>query len=211
MTTHIPYQQQPPAPAYPTAPPWAAPPATAPAGAPPMHGGVTPYGAPYPQHGQLLVPYPEEMVNAARPKPPAWWPVVAWTFFLGPFGAVSAGRRAGRARRGRNSVTPYWVAWAVTMAVSAVAGMAAVAAGVPAFLAYRENLITRVVQEKVRTDGQLRAVNVTATSVVCEPVGPRDTGGIRLYDCVLTMEDGRTGSLRVTADEDGSWTAVRRK
>ena len=30
------------------------------------------------------------------------------------------------------------------------------------------------------------------------------------YDCLLAMDDGRTGSLTVTADNDGHWTAVRK-
>ena len=209
MTTHLPYpqhQQQPPAPAYPTAPPWAAPPVSEPQQ--PAPGAITPYGAPYTQHGQLLVPYPEEMVNAARPQPPSWWPVVAWTFFLGVLGAVPAARRAARARRGRNSPAPYWVAWGVTMAVGAVLGGVVAAVGVPAYLEQREAAVTKVVQEKVRTGARS---GTTVTSATCEPVGPRDTAGMRRYDCLLTLEDGRSGSLAVTADADGDWSAVRRR
>ena len=71
MTTHLPYppqqQPQPPPPANSTAPPWAPPPAVPP---------PAPFGDPHLQLCQLLVPYPEEMQNAARPAPPAWWPVV---------------------------------------------------------------------------------------------------------------------------------------
>jgi hypothetical protein len=32
---------------------------------------------------------------------------------------------------------------------------------------------------------------------------------MRRYDCLLTLDDGRSGSLTVTADADGNWTAVR--
>ncbi len=207
MTPHTPYPQHPPTTAYPTAPPWAAPPASAPQQGVPAHDTISPYGAPYPQHGELLVPYPEEMVNAARPKPPAWWPVVAWTFFFGILGALSASRRAGRARRGRNSTAPYWVAWAVTLAASTVTGAAVAAVGVPAYLDYREDAVTKVVQEKLRTDVQGGAA--AAKSVTCAPDGPRDAAGLRRYDCLLTTEDGRSGSFAVTADTDGNWTAVR--
>ena len=130
MTTHVPYgpdtaapqqyPQHPPTAAYPTAPPWATPPVAAAEEAPaPAYGTVTPWGAPYTEHGQLLVPFPEEMHNAARPRPPSWWPMVVWTFFFGILGSVSAKRRADQARRGRNSVAPYWVAWGVTVAVTA--------------------------------------------------------------------------------------------
>jgi hypothetical protein len=150
------------------------------------------------------------MVNAARPRPPAWWPVVAWTFFFGPLGVVAASRRAGQARRGRNSVAPYWVAWSVTLAVSAVAGMVVFAAGVPAYLAYREGVVTEVVQANIVGDAKLRSASGAVTSAVCEPIGPRDRDGIRLYECVLTMENGRTGSLTVTADADGNWTAAKK-
>jgi hypothetical protein len=209
MTTQLPYDaaypQQPAPPAYPTAPPWAAPPS------PPDRPPAPPdgFGAPDLQHGQLLVPYPEEMHNAARPKPPSWWPVVGWTFFFGIFGAVSASRRADQARRGRNSVTPYWLAWGCTLAASVVAAGIVVAVGLPGYLDYREGAVTKVVQDRIVTDGRLaESASVTASAATCEPVGPRDTAGQRRYDCVLTLDDGRTGTLTVTADSDGAWTAV---
>ncbi len=209
MTTHSPHPQHQPTSAYPTAPPWAAPAPSAPPQGAPVHDRITPYGAPYPQHGQLLVPYPEEMVNAARPQPPSWWPVVAWTFFFGFFGAVSAGRRAGRARRGRNSAAPYWVAWGVTLVATAVLGAVVAAVGVPAYLDYREDAVTQVVQEKLQADAQ--GGGATAATVTCEPDGPRDAGGLRRYDCLLAREDGRTGPFTVIADADGNWSQVRRK
>jgi hypothetical protein len=218
MTTHIPYgpdtaaaQQSPhhpPATAYPTAPPWANPQPAVPDEPPPANGPVTPWGAPYTEHGKLLVPFPEEMHNAARPRPPSWWPVVAWTFFFGILALISVTRRADQARRGRNSVAPYWVAWAVTMALGTVAGMAVAVAGVPAYLAYRESAATEVVQEKVAGDGQvLKATGAAATSATCAATGPR-VGGVRPYDCRLALADGRTGSLSITADDDGNWTTA---
>jgi hypothetical protein len=197
MTTH-PHQ---PPPAYPTAPPWASP-APAAAAEPP----------PYLQTGQLLVPYPEEMRNAARPTPPAWWPVAIWTFFFGILGAISAARRADRARRGGNGTAPYWITWAVTMAVSAVLGATLAFVAYPAVRAGAEAKVTAEVETKMRTDGQLTTLlGVGATAVNCDPVGPRDSGGIRAYDCALTLEDERTGTLTVTADADANWTVVRRK
>jgi len=220
MTTEIPYQQHPPAPAYSTAPPWATPPATPPdpAAQPdptapaPAYGTVTPWGAPYQEHGQLLVPYPEEMHTAARAEPPAWWPVVVITFFFGVFGLISASRRANQARRGRNSTAPYWIAWGVTAAVLSVLGAIAAAVSVPAYLAYREDVITKVVQENILNDGRLQAsAHITAATANCEPISPRDAAGARRYDCVLSLEDGRTGSLVVTADEAGNWTALTTK
>ena len=138
----------------------------------PAYGNVTPWGAPYTEHGAVLVPYPEEMHNAARAEPPAWWPVVVWTFFFGIFGLISASRRATQARRGRNSPAPYWVAWGVTVAVLSVLGVMAAAVCVPAYLAYREDVITKVVQENILTDGRLQAsAHVTAATANCDPVG----------------------------------------
>ena len=56
-----------------------------------------------------------------------------------------------------------------------------------------------------------KSAQVTATAANCEPVGARDASGIRRYDCVLTLDDGRTGTLAVTADADGNWTTVPAK
>lgn len=212
MTTHAPYgpdteapQQyplHPPSSAYPTTPPWAPPPA------PPAGPGDEP--VPYTQVGQLIVPFPEEMHNAGRPKPPAWWPVIAWTFFLGLPGLVSAARRANMARRGRNSPAPYWLAWGAAAAVLTVAGAIVAAVGVPAYLAYREDSITRTVQSNLIADGQLtKTAGLTATSAVCNPMGPRDVDGLRTYGCQIQLEDGRSGSLTVTATTDGVWSAVK--
>jgi hypothetical protein len=215
MTTHAPYgpstaappdyAQHSPNPAYPTAPPWASPPAPADEPAPPSD-------APFRQHGQLIVPFPEEMHNASRPAPPSWWPVVAWTALLGVLGIVSASRRAGQARRGRNSPAPYWVAWGATMAVVSVVGVIVLAAGVPAFLDYREGVATKAVESALKNGEQLtESAGVTASSATCEPVGARDAGGTRRYDCTLALDDGRTGTLAITADPDGNWTAVPAK
>lgn len=202
MTPHRPSPLPPPA-VYPTAPPWAAPAPAPPRQGLPAHDTVRPY----PQHGGLLVRYPEAMVNAARPRPPAWWPVVAWTVLLGVPGAVSAGRRAARARRQRHSPAPYWVAWALALVASGTAYAVAAAAAVPAYLDYQEDVVTKVVQDGLRANAWGGAA---ATSVTCTPAGPRDGGGLRRYDCLLAAEDGRSGSIVVTADADGTWTAVPR-
>ncbi|HET6531585.1 MAG TPA: hypothetical protein VFH03_13390 [Actinoplanes sp.] len=212
MTTQVPYPQpqHPPAPAYPTAPPWATATPADPALPPPAEeavpDGLTPWGAPYEEHGQLLVPYPEEMHRAARAEPPSWWPVVGWTALFGVLGAIAAVRRSGQARRGRNSPAPYWVAFALTLAVMTVLSGIVAAVGVPAYLAARESAVTKVVQENIRTDGQLeQALHTTARTATCEPISER-TGGQRRYSCVVSLADGRTGTLTVTGDRDGNWT-----
>ncbi len=141
------------------------------------------------------MPYPEEMVDAARPEPPSWWPVVGWTFFLGvPGGGVGA--PAGRpGAPDPTSPAPYWVAWVLTTGVSAALGAAVALVGVPAVADYREAAITTVVPENLRTGAR---------------AGPRDTAGVRTYDCVVETADGRTGSVTVTADGGGTWQLVRR-
>jgi len=193
-----------PPPAYPTSPPWATPPAAPPEQGPPPS---PPYGES--ATGMLLVPYPEEMQAAARPTPPGWLPVVLWTLLTGPLALLSVVKRADMARRGRNSVAPYWIAWALTMAVVAATVVSAVAVGIPAFLAVRETAITKQVQENIVSDGSLnRTARVTATTASCDPVGPREPDGLRRYACLVTLEDGRSGTLTVTADSDGTWSAV---
>jgi hypothetical protein len=206
MSTEVPqYPGQPQYPTtYPTAPPWAAAPAQ-PAG--PAAGAAVPCGSPLPQ---LLVPYPEEMDNAARPKPPAFWPVAPFTFlFLIP-GIVSAARRGGRARRGRQSAAPYWVTFGVSVVASWFLWSVLIAVGVPAALAAYENSVTDRVQDAIVHDGHLsQSAHVTARAAACDAAGPRRLDGRRPYECVLTLEDASTGTLTVLADRDGHWTAVR--
>jgi hypothetical protein len=211
MTTHAPYgpdteapqqyPQHPPSTAYPTAPPWAPPPAAP--------DEAAPYEVPYAPHGQLIVPFPEEMLNASRSKPPAWWPVIGWTFFFGIFGVVSAARRAAIARRGRNSPAPYWVAWGATAAVLTLTGAVVAAVGVPALQQYREETVTRAVQTNLIRDGELQTAGLTATAANCRPIGSRGADGMRTYECLVQLEDGRSGSMTVTAGTDGAWSAVR--
>jgi hypothetical protein len=203
MTTEVP---QYPTATYPTAPPWAAAPPEPPA---PVYGAVAPYGSPLPQHGQLLVPYPEEIDNAARLKPPAVWPVAPLTFlFLIP-GIVSAARRGTRARRGRSSAAPYWITFAVSVVASWFLWSVIVAAAVPAFLAAYETAITDRVESSIVHDRQVaKAAGATIRTATCEPSGPRGVDGRRRYECLLTLDDTRTGTLNVVADRNGHWTAV---
>jgi hypothetical protein len=198
MTTQA-EPQHPPVQTYPTSPPWASPPAAAPPPAPPMPVA----------YGQLLVPYPEEMRNASRPIPPSWWPIAPLTFvFLIP-GLISTIRRGTRARRGRNSQAPYWITFAVSVVAAFVAWSLIAAMAVPGYLNYRETAITKTVQEHIVKDGQLKAKSrLTATSASCDPTGARADDDQRRYSCLLKLDDGRTGTIDVTADEDGNWTAV---
>ncbi|MGA5303796.1 hypothetical protein ACPCHT_27995 [Nucisporomicrobium flavum] len=189
----------PPPAAYPTAPPWAPQ-----SPAPEMPEAVVPVVVP--QVGGLLVPYPEEMRNAPRAQAPALWPVAVFTFLFGVLGAISAARRADQARRGRNGAAPYWVTFAVMLAVSSFFWVVTVfAVGVPAYLEVREGAVVKVLEENVVSDGQLAKANVSATDADCRAAGDRRTDGTRDYLCQLTLSDGRTGQVMVTADEHGAW------
>jgi hypothetical protein len=201
--------QHPPAQTYPTSPPWATPPPAAPVQAAPAAYGVAPYGSPMPQYGQLLVPYPEEMRNASRPTPPPWWPIVLLTFLIPLAGLISTVRRSTQARRGRNSEAPYWITFATTLAVVFLFWCVVYLVAVPVYLNFRETAITKTVQEQIVSDGQLKSTSrLTATSAICEPNGPRTDDEQRLYSCLLKLDDGRTATIDVSADEGGDWTAV---
>lgn len=193
MTTQTPYEPPSPYGAYSTAPPWAPEPAPPP---------VAPQPPRWIPHGQLMVPYPEEMANAGRPTPPSWVPVVIWTFFFGAFGAISASRRADAARRTRNDRHPYWIAFGATMGAGMVAWGLAVAFAVPTYLAMREEAVTKAVESGLTASGE----RVASTS--CEPAGARAADGLRAYDCTVRLADGRTGQVRVTADSEGHWKFV---
>jgi hypothetical protein len=169
---------------------------------------VTPYDQPLPVHGGYLVTYPERLGGGVRPNVPAVWPVAAFSLLFGVFAAFSAHRRAERARAAGGRTRPYWVAFGsvnlVLLAVYLVAVTVAVV--VPVYLAAREEVVVKVLQENLVGDGQLRArAKITATRAQCTAEADRGDDGIRPYLCVLSLADGRTGKLHVTADSDGSW------
>lgn len=198
----VPYPQpgavQPPAAAYPTAPPWAAAPPAAP-------GGGVPVGQ-LPQYGGLIVPFPDEMQHAARAQPPAVWPVAAFTLFFGVLGAISAGRRAAQARRGRTSTAPYWITFAGTLAAGAFLWFVVSAVVInPIVDEVREGQRLEAVQRNVVGDGQLRDARIDVTAAQCRAVTDRNALGQRDYLCRLTLADGRSASLALTADEAGQW------
>jgi hypothetical protein len=187
-----------PQPAYPTAPPWAAagPQPPAPALEQPLP----------PQYGGLLVPYPDKMQHASRAQPPAVWPVAVFTLLFSILGLASAKRRADQARRTRNSSAPYWIAFLVSAAAGSfiwfVLGAVVVA---PLVTEMRENNRLEAVQRNVVGDGQLKDARIAVTAAQCRAVTDRDAAGMRDYLCRLTLDDGHTASLTLTADEDGQW------
>jgi hypothetical protein len=187
---------------YPTAPPWAA---TAPA--PP---GI-PAQAPLPPYGQLLVPFPEEMQNAGRAGAPTWWPIILWTFFLGGLiGLIPTARRAGRARRSRNSVAPYWITWAATIIPAALIwGLLVLPFAQTSGSDWLEHARTDKLQSALAHDGSLKtATGATPKSAQCDAVGVRGAAGDRHFTCLIRFSDDSTGTLDVLAGTDGRWTAV---
>ncbi|GAA2561582.1 hypothetical protein GCM10010435_36750 [Winogradskya consettensis] len=206
-------QQQPPAQqsytpqgVYPTNPPWA----------PTAAGGEAEPGSAYdsqvPVVGGLLVPYPEAMRNAAKAQPPALWPVAVLTFFFSLAGVVSAARRANRAQRGGNSGAPYWIAWAVSLvAGSFVWFVISLTVIQPAVTDFLESRAQSAVENQVLHDGQLAKANITATKAECNAASERRADGTRDYLCNLTLNDGKTGQVTVTADKDGTWKQMAAK
>jgi hypothetical protein len=175
----------------------------------PGYGSVAPYGSPMPEYGQLLVRYPEEMRSGARTGAPAWWPVVVLTMISGLLGLISASRRAARARRGRNSVAPYWIAFATSFVASLSLGVVLQPAVTAAWQDFREAAHTKAVERNLVFDGRLKQTNrVTVTSARCEPVGERGADDLRRYTCLLRLDGGGTGTVDLTADSAGVWTAV---
>jgi hypothetical protein len=185
--------------AYPTAPPWAA-------AAQPPTAPVAPPERPLPQYGGLLVPFPDEMQHASRAQAPAVWPVAVLTLLFGILGAVSAKRRADQARRTRNSSAPYWITFLVSAAAGAFVWfvLAAVVIG-PLVTEVRETQRLEAVQRNVVGDGQLKSARIDVSAAQCRAVTDRDAEGMRDYLCRLTLADGRSASLTVTADESGQW------
>ncbi|WP_203709246.1 hypothetical protein, partial [Actinoplanes digitatis] len=188
--------------AYPTSPPWAATAqvSTTPAPAAPAQ--------PATEHGSLLVPFPDEMRNASRSHPPAVWPVTVFTLLFWVLGVISAGRRAADARRGRNSTAPYWVTFLVTLAASSfIWFVVGAVVAVPLFTDIREGQRLAAVEDAILHDGQLQKANITATKAECRAIAERRADGMREYLCRLSLNDGRTATLTLTADSDGNWVS----
>lgn len=206
QTPHDPAHRQPDA-VYPTAPPWAPQQQPPDESAPPGPGWA---GGAHTRHGQLMVAYPELLHAAGRAKPPSWVPVVLITFLTMPFGAISAARRAGRARHDGNPRYPYWLAFGLTFGVSAVLSMIMVALAVPAYLTFREAAVTTAVESSLVHDGKIKTSDgATVRSAQCTPTQPLRADGTRAYRCVVVLSNGQTATLKAVADGKGNLTAVK--
>jgi hypothetical protein len=147
------------------------------------------------------------MHDAGRPRPPAVWPVAVFTLLFSVFGAFSATRRAAQARRGRNSPAPYWIAFLATFVAGGfLSFVVATTAVVPLVDAVHESASADAVQSNVVRDGRLEQVaGMIATAATCTPLDVRGSDGKRDYSCLLTLDDGRSGTIQVTGDRDGNW------
>ncbi|MGW4947121.1 hypothetical protein ACWEOZ_36675 [Actinoplanes sp. NPDC004185] len=180
--------------------PWAV------AGQAPAQAGPSAPEQPLPQYGGLLVPFPDEIRHASRAEAPAVWPVAVFTMLFGILGAISAKRRADQARRTRNSTAPYWITFVIALVAGAFCSFVASAVLVgPLITELQENQRLEAVQRNVVGDGQLKNARINATAAQCRPVGERDVEGMRDYLCRLTLDDGHTATLTLTADEAGQW------
>jgi hypothetical protein len=206
MTTQTPYQPTPPDP-YPTAPPWAP---VAPPVEPEQAGVGQPGwgGVPYTPHGQLMVKYPQALQEPGRPQAPAVWPVVLFTILFGLFGSISAARRAARAGRSRKPKAPYWIAFGATAAACYVAWSIVFAVAKPYVLDFRQSLVTDSLQDQLVHDGHITTPK--GTSVASAKCRTTDTATLTraasAYTCVLTLNNGKSASVKLTAADDGSWT-----
>jgi hypothetical protein len=101
------------------------------------------------------------------------------------------------------------VAYGVTALIISAIGVVVQPSASTAWTDFRERAHTQTLQTNLVKDGQLKdTAKVTATSAQCDPSGPRGADDLRRYSCLLKLSDGSTGTLDVTADPDGNWTAV---
>jgi hypothetical protein len=133
---------------------------------------------------------------------------------LGLFGAIVAARRGRRARRQGNPRYPYWLAFGLTLVAAALPGLYAV--GVTAAVVQSqvvEPRVERTVERSLAGSDRVSVpAGVTVRSADCRPLGARRTSdGLRDYLCSVSLSSGRTGTLQLTADRTGNWTAIGTK
>lgn len=186
MTTQSPHGS------YPTSPPWAQQQQQQPPPPPAAPWGPEAWST----HGRLLVPYPEEIARANRSKPPSWVPVVIWTLLFGVLAFPSARRRARKALIGRNDRYPYWIAYGATVVVGSILSVLLwLSVGVPAYLEMREQALNKAVAGNLVGTGAVR-------EAACEPLTDA-VHGVRTYTCAVTATNGKAGTLKVKADDQG--------
>jgi hypothetical protein len=189
--------------AYPSPAPPAAYPA-APAGYGPagngMPGYLQPYGPP------------------ARPsgKGPGIGPVIGFTFFFGPFGAISAARRAERARTVGDRTGKYWIAFGATLvgcwvliAILAILvfAMSVAADGTSSKTTTAVELQQSIVQQGTFTDAAGKTLKVRTATCAAQALAPNGNG-VGTYTCALGLADGTKDTVLVSLDSNGRWRVI---
>jgi anti-sigma-K factor RskA len=151
----------------------------------------------------------------AAPPPPSVAPVVGWTLAFGPFGAISAGRRADHARLLGHPATRYWVAFGVSLAVPVTVVVGLIVAVVVALAAKPAVMTTDQVEAQIAVSGAWQTASgrpSTVTDAACVAMRT-DAAGVGVYRCLVTfstVDDGARNpqSYQVTVARDGTWKAV---
>jgi hypothetical protein len=167
-----------------------------------------PWGsAPYQQqYGGLMVPHPELIRTAGAPKP-SWGPVVAWTFFFSILGAISAARRAGRAKRAGHPAHPYWIAFGATWVSAFVLWTLVGVVALPIYLSVRHGAVAKTIASELKAEPATKGVSITAAD--CKALNQKGPGGLDAYSYKVTLSTGNSGAITVLADGDGAIKAVR--
>jgi hypothetical protein len=183
---------------------------------------TTPYGyspdsyrAPAPAYPPGYAPPPVYLATPGQFRdedPPSVWPVVLFTVLFGVFGAISAGRRARRAKAMGASQGRYWGVFGGILGgqvvLSLIAFVMLVLLGVSvsaSSVMTPDRLADRIVaQGQFRTaDGQ----TLTPSGAQCAATEV-DIRGVGDYRCVVDFDASTQKSYTVTVGPGGRWVAV---
>ena len=167
-------------------------------GGPGVPGYLQPYGQP----------------NGFAGKGPSVGPVVAFTVFFGVFGAISAARRADRARAVGDRTGKYWIAYGATLAgswvVGAIVGILLFAMGVSVGTTSKSStaiaLQQSIVQQGTFPDATGKTLKVKTASCTAQQLAPNSSWGT--YTCALGLVGGTTDTVIVSLDSGGRWRVV---
>ncbi|WP_051796895.1 hypothetical protein [Catenuloplanes japonicus] len=172
--------------------------------APPPGYGPPGYGPPgaFGPPGTAPVGYLQTSGRPYAGDAPGFGPVILFTAIFGILGALSASRRARRAREMGAPTQKYWVAFGLTLLAQwllfgiiqlATSGGEAVTS---------TSLEQSIVREGDFVDRSGAPVTVTGATCVATDV---DSDGAGRYDCMLDFNAGGSQAFEVTADASGTW------
>jgi len=179
-----------------------------------MHGPAGPqsngsYPGPGLAPGGYPPPVPFGPAGAAAGQAPGVGPVVAFTFFFGIFGAISAARRYKRAQAAGISGRRYWIAFAITLVAAWVVGVIIVVAVAVASSAGRATVSSASLERSIVANSDFttpEGTAVRAESATCTP-GVVDNAGAGTYTCMINFAGNGSVNYQVTLDTDGKWVA----